>query len=527
MNSDELGEKGESRFRELCADAGLICNKSDRDRTGWDFIVEFPFTDTETIGQSFDNRVTPISSHVQVKTLWDSTESFKMRLTSAERLAKELKPAFICVFKVDRHNLQVTKAFLIHLVGNRLGTILKRLRVEQAKGTRAKHLNKKTLSITPSPCERVEANGNAFREALFAACSKGLHSYSQAKIEQLSKIGLDSPHIEGQVSFRLSPDDDIGDIFLGIKKEVPFSSFKTFTKRFGIKLPEVDSYDGKITIEPNAVDTCSITIQDESHLPPAIFSGQLFLSPILACSAKNTGPDIPPDVAKSKIARISSNLLEITFSSNSLEITFHIDSSKQGTPECWRQVWRAMYALSSNSGRIKIVARNQPVNFEQNIPKNHNFPSTETCQYWISICENASFLLREAGIYPEPQLEFGDIGRSSTDISAAAAFLKKESISLSAECKTDSGIEMPTQEKCIVANALRLGSISIGYYCVADVESESLGENLFRLTAKGNSVSGARLLSARAGSYEEFISGVQQTEKARLVIRIDPQLSFS
>jgi hypothetical protein len=42
LNSDELGAKGESHFREICADAKLVCNKSDRERTGWDFLVEFP-----------------------------------------------------------------------------------------------------------------------------------------------------------------------------------------------------------------------------------------------------------------------------------------------------------------------------------------------------------------------------------------------------------------------------------------------------------------------------------------------------
>src|SRR5215211_3453231 len=43
LNSDELGEKGQHRFAELCEDAKLTCNPSQRDRTGWDFIVEFPF----------------------------------------------------------------------------------------------------------------------------------------------------------------------------------------------------------------------------------------------------------------------------------------------------------------------------------------------------------------------------------------------------------------------------------------------------------------------------------------------------
>ncbi len=43
MRADQIGAKGEARFQELCEDAGLVCNKSSRDMTGWDYIVEFAF----------------------------------------------------------------------------------------------------------------------------------------------------------------------------------------------------------------------------------------------------------------------------------------------------------------------------------------------------------------------------------------------------------------------------------------------------------------------------------------------------
>jgi hypothetical protein len=99
LNSDELGEKGESRFKEFCADAKLICNKSDRDRAGWDFIVDFPFVDQKAL--SLDNRVAPSSCHIQVKTVYASTRSVRLKLNMAERLAKELKPSFVFVIKVN------------------------------------------------------------------------------------------------------------------------------------------------------------------------------------------------------------------------------------------------------------------------------------------------------------------------------------------------------------------------------------------------------------------------------------------
>jgi hypothetical protein len=38
------GAGDESKFMNLCDLANLTCNKSHRDETGWDFIVEFPMT---------------------------------------------------------------------------------------------------------------------------------------------------------------------------------------------------------------------------------------------------------------------------------------------------------------------------------------------------------------------------------------------------------------------------------------------------------------------------------------------------
>ena len=134
LNSDELGDKGENRFREICADAKLICNSSGRDRTGWDFFVEFPF-EAANEKQTLDKRISPISCHIQLKTKWpQSKPGLKMRLSSAERLSKEPKPTFVYVFKVDEKG-EFVDAYLIHILDNPLAEILKRLRKEHRDGT--------------------------------------------------------------------------------------------------------------------------------------------------------------------------------------------------------------------------------------------------------------------------------------------------------------------------------------------------------------------------------------------------------
>ena len=42
LEPERIGLIGEQQFQLLCAQAGLVCNKSTVDVMGWDFIVEFP-----------------------------------------------------------------------------------------------------------------------------------------------------------------------------------------------------------------------------------------------------------------------------------------------------------------------------------------------------------------------------------------------------------------------------------------------------------------------------------------------------
>jgi hypothetical protein len=119
ITSDDLGEMGEGFFTALCAQAGLICNKANRDRTGWDFIVEQRFSGS---GSALDEREKPLSFYVQLKTIKENTRRISWRLSSAEYLAKEEKPSFICILRVDQNN-QFTGASLIHMLNEPLDIV--------------------------------------------------------------------------------------------------------------------------------------------------------------------------------------------------------------------------------------------------------------------------------------------------------------------------------------------------------------------------------------------------------------------
>mgnify|MGYP000156224688 CR=1 FL=1 len=48
----DLGTMGETVFENICAQAGIACNGSKIDRTGWDYIVEFEFCNEGELHES-------------------------------------------------------------------------------------------------------------------------------------------------------------------------------------------------------------------------------------------------------------------------------------------------------------------------------------------------------------------------------------------------------------------------------------------------------------------------------------------
>ena len=128
LTADELGEAGELQFADLAARAKLFANKSQRDRTGWDYVVEFPMPEAGP-DISLDAR-RPTLCMIQVKAT-TGREPVRLRLSSAERLAKQEAPSFIVVMRLARDGSPL-HGYLIHLIGSNPAKVLRRLRLAHA-----------------------------------------------------------------------------------------------------------------------------------------------------------------------------------------------------------------------------------------------------------------------------------------------------------------------------------------------------------------------------------------------------------
>lgn len=499
LNADELGEKGEAHFKEICVNVSLTCNKSDRDRTGWDFLVEFPFeTDFRAIAP-LESRPVPLSCHIQVKTLQEKNDRFVMTLSSAERLAKELKPAFVYVFKVNTE-LQFTGAYLIHILDESLGTILKRLRKEDAEGNTAP--NKKTISMSAKRYGKAVApTGRGLRDALILACGNDLHAYTKKKVGQQARLGFsERPH---KLTMTLHPKNikDLVDLFLG-KNKIKAEKISSVQERFGIKLPipELSIENAIISLQPSPFDTCRIIVRDDQLGTPIVFKGNVFLPPgILKLSKEHF-----------KVL-IEADFFSLTLYQDRFDLFLDSCNSAQ-TLSAWASFWQLRLVMASGAGTIQITADTILISNTLNVPRQIDTIDKDQCAHWIHVCDQALALLRHVGVTAEPLLSMEAIADKADEIGSAHGLLHPENgrspfwfSPIDAEPLSKlSSIDM------VYVNYLVLGDVTLGFYGLARMDIEKNNNGLVELKTDNVVLKGMTQLRSFSGQYEELITAAKK-----------------
>jgi hypothetical protein len=167
LESEQIGLIGEQQFQLLCAQAGLVCNKSTVDVMGWDFIVEFPANHFGS-AISLDQRQAK-AVRVQLKSTLGRTQSrVRLSLSSVDRLAKDAHPSVVIVFRISPEG-KLQSGYLVHLIGDELAKVLKRLRLAEANETY--DINKADISYDYEKVgTRFEPTAEGLLEALTSFC---------------------------------------------------------------------------------------------------------------------------------------------------------------------------------------------------------------------------------------------------------------------------------------------------------------------------------------------------------------------
>jgi hypothetical protein len=447
LNSDALGKKGESRFREMCSDVDLTFNASlDRDKAGWDFIIDFPMPSGG--GRSLDHRGSPPVCRVQQKTVLDSTASVTLSLKMAERLAKDLIPCFISMFKVSE-TLEFTAGYLIHIEGERLAAILKRLR-ELGPDATDEELKGKTISFVPTEDEQLPLSGVALLDGLRAHIGADIHQYAEGKKRELEVLGYGE---DAYISrFEVNPEQlqALSDMFLGLVNQVEVRNIVVMENRFGISLIDTASETAVMSLEQGPPRACTAVFADEEAGERVVFPG--------------TARITPPGFTRKLRMQFQwfSVLLDLDSEDHQLSFTF-APGEGDGTVDEWLNYWRAMQLVKARRGAVRLGIEGNPTIGEvPMLPHQRGMPY-EDFDDLLEAFETMSLVARRGGLPHDARFRFEEVAKAEHNLSHLRALLDggMESISHRVQGRLDALAAWP--ERMLVADAIRVGEHVIAY----------------------------------------------------------------
>ncbi|OYQ36860.1 hypothetical protein CHU95_03575 [Niveispirillum lacus] len=227
-----------------------------------------------TAETNLDQRM-PRACMVQLKCTAGGAGLVTARLSSIERLAKDSSPAAIVVFRMRKDGTPVA-GYLIHLLGDELARVLKRLRAAELK--ERKDVNHMTISFDYRKGVRFDPDAEGLRDALSSICPGDVAAYSNEKHRQLATLGYSGISLEADVQVWIESPDHLTNMLCGL---VPLKPIKieAYDRRFDMRLPYRGSlFDGieEFTITPLPVGPCAVIVRAGPLRPAALFRCEAF-----------------------------------------------------------------------------------------------------------------------------------------------------------------------------------------------------------------------------------------------------------
>jgi len=228
----DLGQMGENSVHLWCSQVGLTANGSRIDKTGWDFVIEFPFQNL--IGPAHVHEAA-IECKMQVKATDNRDRKWQIKLSNLRRLITAPMPAFIMILEFDGKR-DAQRAFLIHVDKELISRTLERIHeLETVKKDSAHH--KRTLTIQYGDHHLVPSlDGEGLKAKIESYVSDGMHVYVARKNTHLETTGFENGF--AQITFQTGSQEDLLgliDVSLGLKRSAKVTQFRESKLRFGIK----------------------------------------------------------------------------------------------------------------------------------------------------------------------------------------------------------------------------------------------------------------------------------------------------
>jgi hypothetical protein len=372
----DIGEIGEEILRGWCSKTGITCNKSDKDKKGWDFILQFENINAINENKDLDN--SNISAFIQVKTTRNKNISVEIKLSNWDHLIKMPLPTFILYIVLDENNIE-KEIYLTHIDKNIIEKILEKLRsnkneIHKSKSRYFAKENDKLLSL----------NHELFKEKLISYIGDDFNKYCKEKLDLLKTLGYSD--FKDEISITFKPDiDELVDFSIGLKEKIEISNaIIKKDLRFGIPEKIINLDKAYLSIKPNK-KALGIKISKESFCTPIIPAD--FVIPV------SFGNLVPEDKTKN---RITSKICDIIFDKDVINFNFNFNlfEVEQNLLSLF-PIARSVNIFSNIGTGINIeILDNDKIIFNYKIKDNINLNSTKEFLILCSMIDNLYFIYK-------------------------------------------------------------------------------------------------------------------------------------
>lgn len=221
----DLAEWAEDEFSARCSRAGVTRNKSRQDRTGWDYLVEFPAD--RVMGVPADLQPVETAARVQVKSKRNGRPFIDLKLSNALRFAKSAMPCFLVLYQATDGGEPV-RIFARHFWTDEIAGALRRGR--QADVDNRADLHKLTVRYT-----FFEGDEHTVDLIEWLASNvAGRTRYAEEKFALIATLGFEDGAIHGNLSFAAEDLAALIDHQIGLSDIAPTINMTIVQRRFGM-----------------------------------------------------------------------------------------------------------------------------------------------------------------------------------------------------------------------------------------------------------------------------------------------------
>jgi hypothetical protein len=311
----DIGVLGEAEFRAWCARNNLLCNKSDPDKMGWDFFVEFPSSTNQN--SALDSQNDLKKALVQVKASSGDRRTVRGKTSAFKRLVDADLPAFVATLRYDI-NGKVLSARLLHIGREMISLILEKVRRAEAAGNI--DLHKILISLSLDGAGEINPDGSNLRKVLEDHIGPANSEYLIKKIGYRRSCGYEERAFRMKASFEGTP-ETLADFLIGKEPKLIIRKGSIEKRRFGIVLSN--------DITPLARGVMSMSIEKSSAITRISVSNKIERTTVeVEANILSTAQvNLPKSLRR---LRVHNDFLDLVFNygTRSLQIEFLISPEK-------------------------------------------------------------------------------------------------------------------------------------------------------------------------------------------------------